>query len=83
VSKIRSTSSSRSSYRGEDAKVKADTMRAYWIPGVNNLKKFGRWAFLEITQPFTMDADLEALIAAAISDSLAKLKDAETVHIEL
>ena len=29
-------------YRGEDAKVKADAMRAYWIPGVNNLKKFGR-----------------------------------------
>jgi type III restriction enzyme len=70
-------------YRGEDAKVKADTMRAYWIPGVNNLKKFGRWAFLEITQPFTVDSDLETLISKAISDSLAKLKDAETVHMEL
>lgn len=70
-------------YRGEDAKAKADTMRAYWIPGVNNLKKFGRWAFAEFTQPFSMDSDLSDTIAAAISTSLAKLKHAETVQIEL
>ncbi len=30
-----------------------------------------------------MDSDLEAVIAKAISDSSAKLKNAETVHIEL
>ncbi len=70
-------------YRGEDAKAKADTMRAYWIPGVNNLKKFGRWAFAEFTQPFSMDSDLSDTIAASISTSLAKLKHAETVQIEL
>ena len=22
-------------------------MKAFWVPGVNNLKKFGRWAFVE------------------------------------
>ena len=32
-------------YRGEDAKDKATTMRTYWVPGVNNLGQFGRWAF--------------------------------------
>ena len=26
-------------YRGENAKEKANTMRAYWVPGVNNLGK--------------------------------------------
>ena len=31
-------------FRGENAKDKANTMRAYWVPGVNNLGKFGRWA---------------------------------------
>ena len=36
-------------YRGEDAKDKANTMRSYWVPGVNNLEKFGRWAFAEFT----------------------------------
>ena len=31
-------------YRQENAKDKANTMRAYWVPGVNNLGRFGRWA---------------------------------------
>ena len=22
-------------------------MKAFWVPGVNNLKKFGRWTFVE------------------------------------
>ena len=34
-------------FRGEDAKEKSNTMKAYWVPGVNNLGKFGRWAFVE------------------------------------
>ena len=25
-------------------------MKAFWVPGVNNLKKFGRWAFSEFQQ---------------------------------
>src|SRR6202040_2750317 len=29
-------------YRGENAKEKANTMRAYWVPGANNPQKFGR-----------------------------------------
>ena len=37
-------------YRGEDAKEKANTMDAYWVPGVNNLGSFGRWAFAEFTE---------------------------------
>jgi len=39
-------------YRGEDAKEKANTMDAYWIPGVNNLKTHGRWAFAEFTDVY-------------------------------
>jgi len=34
-------------YRGEDAKEKKSTMETFWIPGVNNLKTYGRWAFAE------------------------------------
>ena len=49
-------------YRGEDAKEKANTMRAYWVPGVNNLGKFGRWAFAEFTDVFEMDAEFGKLI---------------------
>ncbi|CAM5554753.1 hypothetical protein ATER59S_04568 [Aquamicrobium terrae] len=49
-------------YRGENAKEKANTMRAYWVPGVNNLGKFGRWAFAEFTAVYEMDAGFKALV---------------------
>jgi len=37
-------------YRGEDAKDKKATMDTYWVPGINNLGTYGRWAFAECTQ---------------------------------
>ncbi len=49
-------------FRGEDAKDKANTMRAYWIPGVNNLGKFGRWAFAEFKAVYEIEAAFTALI---------------------
>jgi type III restriction enzyme len=49
-------------YRGENAKEKANAMRAYWVPGVNNLVKFGRWEFAEFTAVYEMDAGLQALV---------------------
>lgn len=49
-------------YRGEDAKEKASTMRTYWVPGVNNLGSFGRWAFAEFTAVFEIEAEFNKLI---------------------
>ncbi|MCB0325421.1 MAG: DEAD/DEAH box helicase family protein, partial [Bdellovibrionales bacterium] len=49
-------------YRREDAKEKAGTMRDYWVPGVNNLGSFGRWAFAEFCDVYEMEADFEAKI---------------------
>lgn len=49
-------------YRGEDAKEKANTMRSYWIPGVNNLGKFGRWAFAEFTAVYEIESNFNALM---------------------
>jgi hypothetical protein len=49
-------------YRGEDAIEKANTMRAYWVPGVNNLGSFGRWAFAEFTEVFEIEAEFGKLI---------------------
>jgi len=51
-------------YRREDAKDKKITMDSYWIPGVNNTGKFGRWAFVEFTEVFAMNADFANLIEA-------------------
>lgn len=51
-------------YRREDAKEKKSTMENYWVPGVNNLKQYGRWAFAEFTGVYQIEADFEARIEA-------------------
>jgi type III restriction enzyme len=51
-------------YRGEDAKEKKATMETYWIPGVNNLGSHGRWAFVELTDVFAMEAEFDKFISA-------------------
>ncbi len=47
-------------YRREDAKEKKGTMETYWVPGVNRLGTFGRWAFVELTEVFGMESDFAA-----------------------
>jgi type III restriction enzyme len=55
-------------YRGEDAKDKANTMDAYWVPGVNNLSTFGRWAFAEFKESvYAIAANFDALIERAVA----------------
>jgi len=49
-------------YRGVDAQIKAETMRTHWVPGVNNLDTFGRWAFAEFTDVFAMEDEFSKLI---------------------
>jgi type III restriction enzyme len=49
-------------YRGEDAKEKKSTMDTYWIPGVNNLGTFGRWAFAEFTDIYEIESDFKAKV---------------------
>ncbi|MBU2550750.1 MAG: restriction endonuclease, partial [Proteobacteria bacterium] len=51
-------------YRREDAKEKKAAMETYWVPGVNNHGRFGRWAFAEFTDVFTMEVDFEARVEA-------------------
>lgn len=57
-------------FRGEDAKEKAETMRAYWVPGVNNLGSYGRWAFVELTDVYAIDSGLSNAIDALVSAAL-------------
>lgn len=51
-------------YRREDAKEKKATMETYWVPGVNNLGRYGRWAFAEFTDIYRIDADFAAKVEA-------------------
>jgi len=59
-------------YRREDAKEKANTMRAYWVPGVNNLGKFGRWAFAEFTAVYEIEPEFNKLLAGTLQGANAQ-----------
>jgi type III restriction enzyme len=50
-------------YRGEDAVVKKTTMDTYWVPGVNHLKTYGRWAFVELRDLYKIQSDFTAKIS--------------------
>ncbi|MEN9689284.1 MAG: hypothetical protein RI998_1281 [Pseudomonadota bacterium] len=58
-------------YRGEDAKDKKAAMETRWLPGVNNAKQYGRWAFAEFTDVYAMQEDLVDKVQAQF-DALVK-----------
>ncbi|MGM4892059.1 BPTD_3080 family restriction endonuclease [Tardiphaga sp. 839_C3_N1_4] len=58
-------------YRGEDAKEKKSTMETYWVPGVNHLGSFGRWAFAEFTDVYEIESDFEAKIKREFDKMIA------------
>ena len=37
-------------------------MEAYWLPGVNALGSYGRWAFAEFTDVFDIESGLRQII---------------------
>jgi type III restriction enzyme len=63
-------------YRREDAKEKKATMETYWLPGVNNLGHYGRWAFAEFTALYEIEAEFAAKVAhhfdALITNAIEK-----------
>jgi len=59
-------------FRNEAAKEKANTMRAYWVPGVNNLSKFGRWAFAEFTAVYEIEAEFDKVIGTLVAQEAAR-----------
>lgn len=54
-------------YRGEDAKEKKSTMETYWVPGVNHLGAYGRWAFSELTQVYEIESEFAARVEAEVA----------------
>jgi type III restriction enzyme len=42
--------------------VKVDTARMLWVPAVNNHGGFGRWAFIEVTDPWDAKNTIRALL---------------------
>jgi type III restriction enzyme len=58
-------------YRREDAKEKKATMVTYWVPGVNHLGTYGRWAFAEFTEVYQMEADFKAKVESEFKKMIA------------
>ena len=58
-------------YRGEDAKDKKSTMETYWVPGVNALGTFGRWAFAEFTDVYEIEAGFGELVRSFLLEDAA------------
>ena len=57
-------------YRREDAKEKKSTMETYWVPGVNHLGSYGRWAFAEFCEVYQIESDFEARVEAEFEKML-------------
>jgi len=60
-------------YRREDAKEKKATMETYWVPGVNNLKKFGRWDFVELTAVYEIESGFAEKVKARFEEIVEKV----------
>ena len=55
-------------FRGHDAMLKAQTTQNKWVPAVNGLGRFGRWAFVELRAIEDFRPDLDAAIDALITE---------------
>ena len=72
-------------YRGEDAKEKKAAMEAYWVPGVNRLGTFGRWAFAEFADVYDMERDFAKTVETAFDmmvDRAIARAETESLHAE-
>ena len=61
-------------YRREDAKEKKATMETYWVPGVNNSGKYGRWAFAEFTDVYEIESDFAAKVEAEFNQMIESVR---------
>ena len=56
-------------YRAENVKLKSETMKTQWVPGVNNLGTYGRWGFVEFGDVWEMADEFKKLIDQAIAET--------------
>jgi type III restriction enzyme len=54
--------------RGEDSKIKASTLRDYWVPAVNNTASYGRWAAAEFADAYAIEAEFAATIQSQLEE---------------
>ena len=55
-------------YRGEDVRDKNTAIESYWVPGVNQIGKFGRWAFAEFKDEFKIADDFGRCVNGLVAN---------------
>lgn len=55
----------------KDKAAKVSTARTLWVPAVNNHGGFGRWGFVEVTDPWDAQRTIRAAIATATAGAAA------------
>jgi type III restriction enzyme len=53
-------------------------METYWVPGVNHLGTYGRWAFAEFTDVYADRADFKAKVESEFNQMIANA----AIHVE-
>jgi hypothetical protein len=53
---------------GKDKAAKVAAAPNLWIPAINNHSGFGRWAFLEVTDPWNAKSVIDSMFIATISE---------------
>ena len=53
----------------KDKAAKVAAARTLWVPAINNHGGFGRWAFVEVTDPWDATATIRAAVAGAMAKS--------------
>ena len=46
-------------------------MDTYWVPGVNHLGTYGRWAFAEFTEVYEIESDFKAKVEGEFNKMIA------------
>jgi type III restriction enzyme len=68
-------------YRREDAKEKKATVETYWVPGVNQLGTYGRWAFAEFRDIYEIEANFKTKVESAFDEMIAAVNSSkQEVH---
>lgn len=68
-------------YRGEDAKVKKSTMETYWVPGINNSGKHGRWAFAEFKSVYAIESEFKSRVEELFNGMIGEALAAEPTDV--
>ena len=55
-------------FRDAKDRLKAETTRHQWMPGVNTLGRYGRWAYAELLDPYSYAEDLDRVIGQTIGE---------------